>query len=79
MRTRQTVNICNIDKFVENRDKKKYMMSEALTKIEQHIIAEIDHTFPVTEFREWYDSDDDHAFYWNGIKYVWDCNERSVS
>lgn len=79
MRTRQTVNICRLDKFIEKRDNKKYGLDQALSKIEEHIVAEIDHTFPVTDFRSWYDGDSELPFYHNGIKYIWDCNDGEVS
>ena len=79
MRTRQTVNICRLDKFIEKRDNKTYSLEQALVKIEEHIKAEIDHTFDVEAFRDWYDGDSDLPFYWNGIKYIWDCNEGKVS
>lgn len=74
MRTRQTVNVCTLDRFICNRDEKQYSLDEVLPLVEQHIVREIDHTFPVEEFRAWYNSDSEHAFYWAGIKYVWDCN-----
>ncbi len=79
MRTRQTVNICRLDKFIEKRDKKQYGLEEALVKVEQHIIAEIDHTFDTEAFHEWYDGDSEAPFYWNGIKYIWDCNDKEVA
>ena len=79
MRTRQTVNICRLDKFIEKRDGKRYDLDQALTKIEEHIVKEIDHTFDTEGFRNWYDGDSETDFYWNGIKYIWDCNDKGVS
>jgi hypothetical protein len=79
MRTKQTVNICRLDKFIEKRDKRTYSLDQALAKIEEHIKTEIDTTFDTEAFREWYDGDSESPFYFNGIKYIWDCNTKEVS
>ena len=43
----------------------------ALDRIQKHIIKKIDPTFPVDQFKEWYDSDTDEPFRWNKNRYYW--------
>lgn len=74
MRIRQEVNICNLDRFIANRDGVSYSLDEVLPKIEEHIIREIDHTFDTKGFREWVNSDSERAFCFNRVRYIWDCN-----
>lgn len=62
------VSICEIDSSINQN---VLSLDKAIEKIENHIIQQIDPTFPVDAFEEWVDSDDDKPFRWNKKIYYW--------
>lgn len=62
------INVCDIDKMLNTNT---VPLDIALKKIENHIVQEIDPTFPVEEFEAWVDSDTDRPFRWNRKLYLW--------
>lgn len=43
----------------------------AMRRIEKYIIENIDETFPIEQFKEWYNGDSEKPFIWNKKSYHW--------
>ncbi len=46
-------------------------LKKAMNKVCNHILRNIDPTFPKDEFFQWLESGEDGPFRWNGNRYYW--------